>query len=277
MAGMRVLFLLFVALSAGPVAVAVVACAANAPDRVNVPDPPTDLQVGPAPTEAPTERPDPPSLPVPPRPDEAREEIPLSGTWAATFGHTVKYAQARVEADDAFTRFQIAAKPLFDLKDGGALDPNDFQKANAQVDLMNRKFAAAYYAPDVKKEQRIDVLERASTALLSWADRLDQLGLTKTPPSYRTDHRLALTFEEVTHGPAQRWHGEGLALANLCVDRATKDGVTGPNASNCRINAQKYAVVTTPKPKTTAPVECACNPGDPLCSATMSGWCRPTH
>lgn len=270
MADMRSCSLLFV----GSLAIGSVACAAsnaNAPEKIVVP-PPQPVEI--AKVEPPPEIPEPPPVPVPPRPDEEPETIPLSGAWAASFGHTAPFAEALANAHKTRDAFLAASKPLTTLD-----APAEFQKVNALIDLLNRRFAAAYFAPNATEEERIAVLEEAASTLLAWARRLDEAGLAVTPAKLRTDPRVALTFEEVTEGPAKRWRNEGYHLSKLCVERAATDHVDNAATKSCRNLQNTYKLVlanVASPPKTKAPAECACNPGDPLCSSTMNGWCRPT-
>lgn len=257
------------------------ACAsgASAPERVHVPDVPVPVEV--SRVEAAPEIPDPPSLPLPPRPDDDPETIPLRGAWAATFGHTASFSDAMLAVEVARRAWLSASRPLFTTTDAGLPEPMAFQSANQSVDLLNRRLAAAYYAPDAMKEERLRVLYQAASMLLGWAERLDQIGLATTPASYRADRRLALTFEEVAEGPAKRWRSEGYQLSKLCAERAAADQIDNPETRSCRTLHEGYRRImvrgAAPPPKTPAPPECACPPGDPLCSATMSGWCRPVR
>jgi hypothetical protein len=263
----------------GSLAVALVACAgsnAGAPEPVRVPDVPQPVEV--AKVEAAPEIPEPPPLPVPGRPDEEPDTIPLSGAWAATFGHTASYAEAMQNVRKARDAFDAASVPLQAAADGGVPDPTEFQRANALMDLLNRRFAAAYYAPNASVEERITVLESAASKLLEWSRNLDRLGLNVTPATFKADSRLALTFEEVTEGPSKRWRNEGYQLAKLCAERAESEHIDNASTNICKSLHEKYrrVLLRDPAPaKSKAPAECACNPGDPLCSATMSGWCRP--
>ena len=270
---MRALFL-------GSLAVMLVACAASnvsGPERVAVPDaPPQPVEI--AKVEPAPEIPDLPAVPVPDRPDEDPDTIPLSGAWAATFGHTSSYAEAIGTAHKTHDAFSVASKSLASV-DGGLPNPVDFQRANALMDLLNRRLAAAYYAPNATSEQRIAVLSEAASTLLAWSRQLDDMGLGVTPAAFKADHRIALTFEEVTEGPAKRWRGEGYALSKVCLERASSDRIDNAATKSCKQLHDLYKQVLlrgTAPPKTKAPAECSCNPGDPLCSSTMSGWCRPT-
>lgn len=273
---MRALFL-------GSLAGLLMACAASnaaGPSMVQVPEAPPPLPVEIAKVEPAPEIPDPPALPVPDRPDEDPDTIPLSGAWAATFGHTASFAEASANARKVHDSFAVAAKALGSNVDGGLPSPTDFQRANALMDLLNRRLAAAYYAPNATSEQRIGVLSDAASTLLGWSRQLDDAGLNVTPAAFKADHRLALTFEEVTEGPAKRWRSEGYALSKVCVERAASDHIDDAASKTCKKLHDLYKQVLmrgTAPPKSKAPAECACNPGDPLCSSTMSGWCRPTH
>lgn len=278
MADMRDRFLFLTALGA----LSLLACAASngttsaasAPSVVFVPEPAQQVEVAnvePAPEIA-----EAPPQPVPDRPDEEQETIPLTGAWAVTFGHNGYYADAMKNVQSARAAYAAAAKPIFE-SDGGVPPAPDFQKANALLDLLNRRFAAAYYAPNATIQERIAVLEEAASTLLRWSQRLDDLGMAQLPATYRTDHRVALTFEEVVQGPAKRWRSEGFNLAGICVTRARTEDVDNAASKSCKTLHDNYAHLSAVKapPKSKAPAECACNPGDPLCSATMSGWCRP--
>lgn len=273
----------FLMVVTGSVAVSLIACASSntatpastrGPETVFVPEPAQQVEI--ANVEPAPEVPEAPPQPVPDRPDEEQETIPLTGAWAVTFGHNGYYADAIKNVQSARAAYVAAAKPIFQ-SDSGVPSAPDFQKANALLDLLNRRFAAAYYAPNATIEERIGVLEEAASTLLRWSQRLDDLGMAQLPATYRTDHRVALTFEEVVQGPAKRWRGEGENLAAICVTRAKTENVDNAATKNCKALHDNYAHLSTVKtaPKSKAPAECACNPGDPLCSATMSGWCRP--
>jgi hypothetical protein len=174
--------------------------------------------------------------------------------------------------------FDAAEKPLQVAGDGGLPNPTEFQRANALMDLLNRRFAAAYYAPNASVEERITVLESAASKLLEWSRNLDRLGLNVTPATFKADSRLALTFEEVTEGPSKRWRNEGYQLAKLCAERAESEHIDNASTNISKSLHERYrrVLLRDPAPANSmAPAECACNPGDPLCSATMSGWCRP--
>jgi hypothetical protein len=265
----------------GSLGLALVACAASnagAPEPVRVPDVPPPQPVEVANVEPAPEIAEAPAAAVPARPDEEPDTIPLSGAWAATFGHTASYAEAMQNVRKAREAFDAASTPLQAAADGGLPNPTAFQRANALMDLLNRRFAAAYYAPNANTEERISVLESAARKLLEWSHDLDRLGLDVTPATFKADARLALTFEEVTEGPSKRWRNEGYQLSKLCVERAESERLDNASTKSCKTLHDRYRRVLLREPtptKSKAPAECACHPGDPLCSATMSGWCRP--
>ena len=156
---------------------------------------------------------------------------PLSDYWAATFNHTAKRPEA-VSMRSARAAYLSAAQSLF-TSDAGIPSAQEFQAANAAIELLNRRYAAVYYAPDATSLQRIDSLEEIANILLRWSQRLGELGLDKLPKSYRTNGAIALTFEDVVHGPAKRWHNEGVTLANTCVARAKSENVNSYSARSC--------------------------------------------
>lgn len=236
--------------------------------HVDVPEQPP--QTVPVPTfAAPT--PDPPPIDLTARPDDDDTPGPFTGAWSVTFNHLNKYAVARQNMQSARNTYTTATTGFVP----GAVPPAaDFEKANAALELLNRRYAAVYYAPDATDEERAATLADAASTLLDWASRLDAVGLDELPKTFRTNRAIALTFEDVVSGPAKRWRSEGLALANACLARAKASNVATASVTRCGELVKKNASLPTPPHARTKP-ECACNPGDPLCSATMSGWCKP--
>lgn len=203
------------------------------------------------------------------QPKRDDEVAPLPQTWSWTFNQTNKYAVAKANMQSARTAYTTAAASF---TNGSVPAPSVFEKVSSALEFLNRSYAALYYAPDATDEQRVATLEEAANTLLDWASQLDAIGLDKLPKSFRTSGSIALTFEDVVHGPAKRWRGEGLSLATACVARAKANKIDTPAAKTCT-NLVK-ASAAQPAPSKAKP-ECACTPGDPLCSATMSGWCHP--
>jgi hypothetical protein len=133
----------------------------------------------------------------------------------------------------------------------------------------------AFHAPDVTPGEVVVALREAGAMLLAWALRLDELGLVRVPAAYGAT--VALTYEDYATGPAKRWRSEALALLALCVERARVDAITSPAATDCASFKQTYARVFPRAVRRTdggSPSACACDPGDPLCTA-MTGWCQP--
>ena len=212
--------------------------------------------------------------------DAGPPALPMS--WARTFGHTQPFAEAIRAARAARSSFEAAAAASLSPVDGGAPPARRFAEANALLDLASRRFAAAYHAPDATEGNQIATLREGAEVLLSWSRRLDELGLARAPASYRTDPSIALTFEDVAVGPAKRWREEGVALVLRCVELGRSPGARAESAlRDCAAMRRTYDHVVRRRTAADAGAgradegACACDPGDPLCSASMSGWCRP--
>ncbi|MBX3204644.1 MAG: hypothetical protein KF764_06215 [Labilithrix sp.] len=210
-------------------------------------------------------------------------ELPLS--WSVAFGHTLPFAEAMRIARSSRTAFEGAAASTVSQADGGAPAPRQFERASSLLDLTSRRFAAAYHAPDADAASKLDALREAAAMLLAWSRRLDEVGLARAPAAYRSERAVALTFEDVADGPAKRWRAEGIALVQLCVESARSSRLDTPATRECSAMRQTYARVIARQARAPRapdaggdrrePNGCACDPGDPLCSASMSGWCRP--
>jgi len=134
---------------------------------------------------------------------------------------------------------------------------------------------------------RVNTLRDAGDMILAWSRKLDEAGLARAPATFRSDPSVALTFEDVANGPAKRWREEGLALVSMCFEIARANKIDSDQARDCGAMRRSYArVIAAQRPSPSArasmtstdagsPNACACDPGDPLCSASMSGWCRP--
>lgn len=223
--------------------------------------------------------------------EEHQRDLPavLPVSWANTFGHNKPFAEAIKSARLARTSFESVAKAVTGSTDGGLPAPREFERVSALLDQGSRQFAAAYHAPDATPAARIDVLHEAATMILAWSRQLDEAGLARAPAQYRSDPSVALTFEDVANGPAKRWREEGLALIALCVESARTSNIDSAGARGCSGMRTSYARVLSERAArrpasatlgkdagaSEAATGCACDPGDPLCSASMSGWCRP--
>jgi hypothetical protein len=215
-------------------------------------------------------------------PDARAPELPVS--WRATFGQTRPYADAmRLARSMRATLDKLVLAP-----DAGS---KSFEETRSLLERSSRAYAAAYHAPDATQVGQIDTLREAAEMIFGWAERLDDAGLGESATRYQSDPLVALTFEDVAHGPGQRWRQEGMALVDLCIVLARSAGIDGPASRRCGVLRRAAALAVekagaNPKPK--RPLSnradggrnlnlngCACAFGDPLCSASMSGWCHP--
>jgi len=145
-----------------------------------------------------------------------------------------------------------------------------FSNAGALVDLASRMYAAAFYASDASRDGRIDAIAEAAQLELALAMRLDEAGIIAMPVSWRTDPSVRATFEEIADGPMRRWRDEARGLARSCIAKANETGAETDAARRCR-------AIWTAAPNTAHRAGaggCGCVEGDPLCSASLGGWCR---
>lgn len=214
--------------------------------------------------------------------EERAPATALPVSWAETFGHTRPFAEAMALARGTRATFDSAVASGITSADGGPPAPRRFEQASSLLDQASRRFAAAYHAPDATAGDKVDALREAAAMILAWSRTLDEAGLARAPASYRSDPSIALTFEDVANGPAKRWREEGVALVQRCVDSARASRIDSPAARDCTAMRQVYVHVLARRAPTRVDAgaasdtgACACDPGDPLCSASMSGWCRP--
>lgn len=249
-----------------------------------IPPGPVALPEQPPQAEPAEEAVDPTPEPVPlPQPASAP---PLPQTWRIPEEEPRSFAEAITAARALRGTFDAKVTSFTPGRDGGAPSSKDFERVNVLVDQTSRKYATAYHAPDATPATRVDSLREAAAMILAWSRRLDEAGLSRAPAGFRSDPSLSLTFEDVANGPAKRWREEGLALVGLCVDMVRGTSIDTPATRDCASLKQAYAAILTtraksaplapPRPKPEA-AGCACDPGDPLCSASMSGWCRPAQ
>lgn len=197
-----------------------------------------------------------------PRNEDAREQLPVS--WASAFGHHEPFAQASAVVHARAEALAGAIAP-----DAGAIDAEALERITSRLDAFTRASATAFHAPDATLDGKLAAVADAAETILAWSRRLDAFGFESTAGRFQADPRVGLSFEDVAHGPGRRWRGEGLALAKLCITLADRDGKTRL-AAECR-SFVEHNPTTDPG---TATRGCACDPGDPLCSSSMSGWCR---
>jgi hypothetical protein len=202
--------------------------------------------------------------------DPGPEPDTMPKTWLGPIvpglGFTDALRKAR-GARDAFGRLPVPA--------ANAKEPVVkawFGQAQVQVDQASRMYAAAFHAADAPREGRIDAIAEAAELDMTMARTLDDAGLGSMPVAWRADPAVASTFEDVAVGPTRRWRDEARVLARQCVQTARDQAVLTEAARRC-------AALRTGAPQKTARhgadagAACACDPGDPLCSASLGGWC----
>ncbi|MEA2746323.1 MAG: hypothetical protein QOI41_466 [Myxococcales bacterium] len=270
-------------LFAFPALVAIIACGkqpldvrspapAPAPEiEVVVGDPlsqPVALAVVPPAKERPPEPTAPPVEPEPPLEPEA-----LPKAWTAPSIPGLSFADALRKARGARDAFGHLVPPATNAKEASM--KTWFGQAQTFVDQASRMYAASFHAPDAPREGRIDAIAEAAELDMTMARSLDEAGLGSMPVAWRADPAVMSTFEDIAIGPTRRWRDEARVLARQCIDTARDSGVITDAARRCAT----LRTGTPPKPKRgpdPAP-GCACSPGDPLCSASLGGWCGTTH
>jgi hypothetical protein len=147
-----------------------------------------------------------------------------------------------------------------------------FAQAQVLVDQASRMYAGAFHAPDAVREGRIDAIAEAAELDMTMARTLDEAGLASLPSAWRSDPSIASTFEDIAVGPTRRWRDEARVLARQCIETARESGVQTDAARRCAV-LRTGAPLKVAKRGVDAGVPCACSPGDPLCSASLGGWC----
>lgn len=217
-----------------------------------------------------------PPLDVPPA-DSTQEPLPPAWTGPAIpkLGFADAMTRARA-ARDSFTRLGPPPQPT-GAPDAAAEDPRKgwFTKAYAAVDRASRMYAAAFHAADASREGRIDAIAEAAELDLAMSQKLDDVGLGAMPIAWRSDPSIASTFEDVAVGPTRRWREEARALAKQCVETARSIGVATESARKCVTLPTGARAKLAKKGAPDGGTPCACDPGDPLCSASLGGWCGP--
>jgi hypothetical protein len=200
------------------------------------------------------------------------EADPLPKSWTGPIVPGLAFADALRKARgarDAFAHLPApapkAAEPALKAW---------FAQAQVQVDQASRLYAAAFHAPDAPREGRIDAIAEAAELDLSLARTLDDAGLGALPVAWRSDPAVASTFEDIAIGPTRRWRDEARVLARQCVQTARDEAVETEAARRCAA-LRTGAIVRTARHAADAGAGCACDPGDPLCSASLGGWCGP--
>jgi hypothetical protein len=150
-----------------------------------------------------------------------------------------------------------------------------FTRAQALTDVASRSYAAAFHAPDASREGRIDAIAEAAELDMTMARNLDEAGLGSLPVAWRSDPAVPSTFEDIAVGPTRRWRDEARVLARQCVDSARDSGVITEAARRCAALRTGAPIKVTVRhgADAGAGAPCACAAGDPLCSASLGGWC----
>lgn len=202
--------------------------------------------------------------------------VTLDDVWSTTKTSDVPHAQALAQARSSRARVLDALRTA----DAGAgMTPAWFERVHVGAESTSRWFATAFHAADATPAQKIATALAGAESALDLASRLDALGLTQLPRTWRADPSLALTFEDVSAGPAKRWRDEGLALVQLCIEAAYDLGVEDASTATCKATRTRMGRVAVRRAFARDAGErgCRCHPGDPLCSesAGQRGWC--TH
>lgn len=198
--------------------------------------------------------------------------VPPSWDWLSTETSVHAYAVSLSNGDSARSKLE----GLLASSDAGlGVTPAWFADVNRRAQDMSSWYAHAFRAPNATAEQKVAVVLLAAESALRLAKRLDDAGLGAMPATWRTDPSLAVTFEDVSMGPAKRWREEGLALIQLCIEAAFDVNVHDASTKRCQAlrKAEGTAIIRRAYARGDAGAQgCRCVPGDPLCSEP-STWC----
>lgn len=195
---------------------------------------------------------------------EPTETLPPLWTLDAPNVPKLGFAEAIGKARVARDKWKKLTSPT----DDDAARKAWFVQVATIADEASRYYASAFHAGDAK--QQVDTIAEAAELDASIARRLDELGLNKMPVAWRSEPTIRATFEDVSEGPARRWRDESRALAKHCVSISEKFGA----ASEARTKCMNLRSTTGAKLAKGDASPCGCAPGDPLCSASLGGWCK---
>ncbi len=213
------------------------------------------------------------ALPVT-RPSESEErEDELPKAWAAPIVPVLGFTDALRKGRAARAAFERLAPPPPNAKEANL--KVWFGQAQMLVDQASRMYAGAFNAKDAPRDGRIDAIAEAAELDMTMARTLDEQNLGSMPPAWRSDPAVAGTFEDVEVGPTRRWRAEARVLSRQCVDTARESNVETDAARRCAALRTGLPLKVV-KQTSDAGAGCACNPGDPLCSASLGGWCAGT-
>lgn len=240
--------------------------------RVEEPGPPPPAFV---PLPAMTLTAEPLETPIP-TVDPERTDVLLPSSWVEPKGLAVPFAEAMKRAREARDSFGSLERPS-PIADLAAPEPAAkawFIKAEALVDRASRSYATAFHASDAPREGRIDAMAEAAELDALLARRLDEVGVAILPGPWKSDPQIRATFEDVAQGPFKRWRDEARVLARRCVEIARDERVATPAVKRCAAirSGPPVAKSVTKDPKDPKSA-CPCVAGDPLCSASIGGWC----
>lgn len=205
-------------------------------------------------------------------PDSEPEPDALPKTWTGPTLPGLSFADALRKARGARDAFGRLAPPATNAKEASM--KTWFAQAQGFVDQASRMYAASFHANDATREGRIDAIAEAAELDMTMARSLDDAGLASLPVAWRADPAVASTFEDIAVGPTRRWRDEARVLARQCMDTARTSGVLTDAARRC--TALRTGATLKAKRGPDPAAGCACSPGDPLCSASLGGWCGGT-
>ena len=204
-------------------------------------------------------------------PEPAPEPLTMPRSWSGPIVPELAFSDALRKARGARDAFARLTPP-------GAAKAKEpamkawFAQAQTQVDQASRMYAAAFHAPDAPREGRIDAIAEAAELDMTMARSLDEAGLGAMPVEWRSDPAVASTFEDIAIGPTRRWRDEARALARQCIATARDESVLTEAARRCAL-LRTGITAKAARQAADAGAGCACDPGDPLCSASLGGWC----
>ena len=193
----------------------------------------------------------------------------LPKAWTAPSIPGLTFADALRKARGARDAFARLVPPATNAKETSM--KTWFGAAQSFVDQASRMYAASFHAPDAPREGRIDAIAEAAELDMSMARSLEEAGLGAMPAAWRADPAVMSTFEDIAVGPTRRWRDEARVLARQCIDTARDSGVVTDAARRCA--ALRTGTPQKAKRGPDPGAGCACSPGDPLCSASLGGWC----
>jgi hypothetical protein len=243
------------------------AAAAPSPIEVVIGDPTTQPPV--IPVVAPRSGPEQEGLAQARVPDSEPEPEALPKTWSGPIIPGLSFADALRKARGARDAFGRLTPPATNAKEASM--KTWFGQAQTFVDQASRMYAASFHAPDASREGRIDAIAEAAELDMTMARSLDEVGLGSLPVAWRADPAIASTFEDIAIGPTRRWRDEARVLARQCIETARDSGVLTDAARRCAALRTGAPLKAKRGPDPNA--GCACSPGDPLCSASLGGWC----